>query len=71
MRDTRRILNIIKELEYIWSQNPDLRLGQLILNAFSLHNGVDSRVYMMEDREFISELKEFYRREPIGSDWGV
>ena len=62
MRDINRISKICKELEELWLKHPDLRLGQLILNVFSLHNGVDKRVYYMEDYEFINELKISYEK---------
>jgi len=65
MRDINRIPKICKELEELWLKCPDLRLGQLILNAFSLHNGVDKRVYYMEDYEFIEELKKNLLRGSI------
>lgn len=60
MRDPDRIEPTIKRLEMLWKKHPDLRLGQLILNAFSLHNGVDSHVYYMEDEEFINKLETAY-----------
>lgn len=60
MRDPKRIPIILKQLEDLWMKHPDLRLGQLILNAFSLHQGVDSRVYYMEDEDFIREVEKAY-----------
>lgn len=60
MRDQERIPDMLKRIEKIWQEAPDMRLGQLILNVFSLHNGVDSRVYNMEDEEFIQTIEYFY-----------
>lgn len=60
MRNPERIPKILKELEELWMRYPDLRLAQLILNAFSIHNGVDDTVYYMEDEEFIDQLKKAY-----------
>lgn len=51
----------MKRLEQLRLKYPNLRLSQLILNAFSLHNGVDSRVYHMEDYRFVQELENYYR----------
>lgn len=63
MRDPKRIPIILKQLEDLWMKHPDLRLGQLILNVFSLHNGIDARVYNMEDEDFIREIKKDYEIE--------
>ena len=60
MRNKDRIPVILKSLEQLWMKYPDLRLGQLILNEFSLHNGIDSRIYYMEDEELIKSLEERY-----------
>lgn len=60
MRNPKRIPIILKQLEDLWMKYPDLRLGQLILNVFSLHNGIDARVYHMEDEDFIKEIKKAY-----------
>jgi hypothetical protein len=55
MRDPQRIPLVLKELEEIWKENPDLRLGQLILNCFA-HD-----FYYMEDVELISVIKKAYQ----------
>lgn len=33
MRDPKRIPGILRRLQAVWEQNPDLRLGQLIWTA--------------------------------------
>jgi len=33
MRDPERIQRILRRLEAVWELNPDLRLGQLLLNV--------------------------------------
>lgn len=35
MRDKHRIPEVLKELEETWKLYPDMRLGQLIINALS------------------------------------
>jgi uncharacterized protein YihD (DUF1040 family) len=57
MRDKNRIPKIIKQLQVIWEQNPDLRLGQLITN---LYNTEDMDVYIMEDIYLINALRDLY-----------
>ncbi len=60
MCNPERIRPLLDRLEEMWINRPDLRLGQLILNKFSLHNGVDATVYYLEDEEFITQLEEMY-----------
>jgi len=60
IRDPERIPKILAKIEKLWSKYPDMRLGQLILNCFSLHNGVTMGVYYMEDEDFVKKLEEFY-----------
>lgn len=53
MRDINRIDRILKELAEIWKEQPDTRLGQLLLNAAQ-----DPVLYYIEDDELIQKLKE-------------
>lgn len=55
MRDPERIPKILNEIEKIWQQYPDLRLGQLILN-------LEYRLplYQIEDEELVAALKSLY-----------
>lgn len=55
MRDKERIPQVLKEIQNIWEQYPDLRLGQLILNVVN-----DPAAYYVEDDVLIKALKEFY-----------
>lgn len=55
MRDKNRIPKVLKEIEEIWKQHPELRLGQLILNITD-----DTQLYYAEDSRLIDELKDFY-----------
>jgi len=51
MRDPKRIKRILKKVERAWTQNPDLRLGQLIYN---LSGAVD--VFYFEDIDLEERL---------------
>ena len=56
MRSLERIPKVLKELERIWTERPDLRLGQLILNACP-----DERMlYNIEDYTLINTIIELY-----------
>ena len=57
MRDPKRISQILKKLQKVWEKNPELRLAQLIENAF-LYSGKD--VYYVEDEDLIKKIEEFY-----------
>lgn len=56
MRNPDRIPKILNEIEKIWQQYPDLRLGQLILN-------LEYRLplYHVEDEELVAALKALYK----------
>ncbi len=55
MRDPKRIPEVLNELKGIWSTFPDLRLGQLLLNAAR-----DPLLYYLEDAELIKVLRDHY-----------
>lgn len=54
-RDPKRIGQMLELVQGIWEKNPDLRLGQLILNVCAV-----SELYMMEDDKLAGFLKEVY-----------
>lgn len=56
MRKKERIPKILAEIQKIWEDNPDLRLGQLINNAISS----DTVLYYIEDNDLLDYLKRFY-----------
>lgn len=58
VRDINRIDGVLEELGKIWKEYPDLRLGQLLLNAVR-----DPALYYLEDEEIIKELKNLYKIE--------
>ena len=59
MRDPNRIPEILRTVSKVWYKNPDLRLGQLILNACP----TDAGLYYLEDQELLENLKKAYEEE--------
>lgn len=55
MRDPKRIIDICNRLANAWQQNPDLRLGQLIVNA--LPEEFDLNPFYIEDEDLIKEIE--------------
>ncbi|MDB0057084.1 hypothetical protein N9916_00120 [Akkermansiaceae bacterium] len=54
-RDPNRIPVTLKHIERIWSQHPDLRLSQLILNFADLGDNCP-KLYYMEDDELLKSM---------------
>jgi len=59
MRDPSRIPIILKEIERIWLEGPDLRLCQLIGNCYE-----SGDLYYKEDDDLLKRLKETYASKP-------
>lgn len=57
MRDPDRIPVILKEIEKVWKRNPDLRLGQLIVDAAD----TEDNVFYIEDENLLAGLEELYK----------
>ena len=53
MRDINRISQILDDLKKAWELTPDLRLGQLLLNAVD-HN--ETALFYIEDQELINKI---------------
>lgn len=62
MRDISRIPEILKELEKVWLENPDFRLGQLITVA-TRPNTPHPTTFYIEDDEILSGLKSIGAKE--------
>lgn len=65
MRDPERIDKILNTIRLIWTDCPDLRLGQLIVNAvgletdlFNIEDDILNRELIMFGLEFTSEETE-------------
>lgn len=57
MRDPNRIKTVLEVVEHYWEQNPDMRLGQLLLNVAR-----DPALYYMEDEDLICHVIGLYER---------
>lgn len=57
MRDPERIDEILELLEMYWKKNPDLRLGQIVVNI-SQSEGYGSEPYYLEDKTISKGLSE-------------
>ena len=53
MRDVNRIPQILNDLKKIWELTPDIRLGQLLLNAVD-HN--ETTLFYIEDQDLIDKM---------------
>lgn len=56
MRDPARIRPMLDELEKLWLQHPDLRLGQLIDTALFGHG---APLFYVEDDEMLEAMRTF------------
>jgi len=52
MRDPKRIDKVLRELRKLWKKYPELRLGQLLINATYPFN-----IYAVEDDTMLDYLK--------------
>jgi uncharacterized protein YihD (DUF1040 family) len=57
MRDPKRIKKMLKQIEKIWTKNPDLRLFQLLLNPLGLSG--NTSIYYLEDDVLVIALKYY------------
>ena len=55
MRNPERIDNILERLRTIWKENPDLRLGQLMLAVIKM-----DRLFYVEDEALIQALENYF-----------
>lgn len=49
-RPQRRIYSILHTIQDIWEKNPDLRLGQILVNAEYLSETSSSLFYVEDDK---------------------
>ena len=54
MRDPKRINRILGLIKTIWTNNPDMRLTQLIMNALEMNEDP----YYVEDDKIETKLRE-------------
>ena len=62
MRDIKRIAKILEELEQIWKENPDYRLGQLLVVAVRPTSPAP-QIFNIEDEDLMLGLKRFANKE--------
>lgn len=61
MRDPNRITETLKHLERIWKDNPDLRLGQIIMIATRPKNPCPE-VFYIEDEDILKGIQSIGQR---------
>lgn len=68
MRDPARIPRILEALRVEWEKMPDLRLGQLLVNAMPMVNDRDivSELFGVEDHMLVSYVEDFCRPKKTG-----
>ncbi|QEH38753.1 hypothetical protein OJF2_73590 [Aquisphaera giovannonii] len=66
MRDPARIDQVLAVVREVWMRDPDLRLGQLIVNAVQPREPCPE-VYSIEDTTLLRKLSSLARR-PGGID---
>lgn len=69
MRDPDRIQPILKLVEELWTQNPDLRLGQLLVNAIRPSQPAP-QIFHAEDDKLLDGLRDLAKksRKQAGDD---
>lgn len=58
MRDPKRIIPFLAQIEKIWKKYPDLRFGQLIVNI-----RFDRDPFFLEEKGFLEAMKRTYCEE--------
>lgn len=61
MREIERIKPLISRLEKLWIENPDFRLGQLIM-GITRTGEINPKLFNMEDDEFLKKLEEIEKQ---------
>lgn len=64
VRDPNRIDELLERLKTVWKKQPDLRLGQIIINAGRFTLGLDD-VFYVEDEQLVKAIES--ELEPKGN----
>ena len=64
MRDPERIYDVMGEIQSVWEDRPDMRLGQLLCNALNIGS---KRLFYMEDETLMQEVLAFCKKQPVSS----
>lgn len=72
MRDPARIDPILERLRAYWTANPDLRLGQIVLNALRDRRGAVNKdnAFNAEDDKFLDGLDAMSEAAARGKEQG-
>ena len=57
-RNDEYIKKTLKRIENLWKKYPNLRLGQLLLNA---EDKLGADFYFLEDDSFLYQVEKFYK----------
>ena len=65
MRDPKRIADVLKALETVWREEPDLRLGQIIVSAVNLSGRqvVCPEIFYLEDNAMLKGIEELAKSD--------
>jgi hypothetical protein len=69
MRDPGRIDEILEAIRRVWKENPDLRLGQLLIDAVIPRIPAPD-IFSIEDSRILVQLNELEERLAM-SDWSI
>ena len=61
IRDPNRIDAMLELIRKLWTQSPDLRLGQIVVGAVAPQEPCPE-VFYIEDTELYSRLERYYQR---------
>lgn len=59
MRDPDRIDDMLDLIREVWQGNPELRLGQLIVNAARMHKSTSDNIFYIEDGSLAKGLRHY------------
>ena len=59
MRDPERIDEMLDLIREVWQSNPDLRLGQLIVNAARMREPTTENIFYIEDGSLAKGLMRY------------
>ena len=64
-RDSQRIADVLKVLEKVWREAPDLRLGQIIVSAANLSGRqvVCPEIFHLEEEDMLRGIEELAKRK--------
>jgi uncharacterized protein YihD (DUF1040 family) len=68
MRDPKRIEAVLERVREVWERNPDLRLGQIVINAAKAASYQDlsqSRLFYIEDEQLLEGIANLEKLDKI------